>query len=145
MTLFVLLMDNGQLTEGICVSQVFTWLQICQIKNQIISITFSALSFLNENRWLMYTYFWHPPSFIHTRNTQARGPRILTDLVSTRFLARFVLFHFSSSVYIPARMFYFLEVSRKSKQPRLKIKTFEFSLGRARICRLSTHKQNSKN
>ena len=35
----------------------------------------------------------------------ARGPRILLDLVSTHFLARSDLFPFSSSVYIPARLY----------------------------------------
>ena len=51
---------------------------------------------------LMYTICCHPPSFLHPTNSQARGPRILQDLVNTRFLARFVLFCFLSSVYIPA-------------------------------------------
>ena len=35
----------------------------------------------------------------------ARGPRILLDLVSTHFLARLVMFHLLSSVYIPACLF----------------------------------------
>ena len=33
-----------------------------------------------------------------------RGSRISLDLVRTHFMARFVLFHFSTSVYIPARL-----------------------------------------
>ena len=96
-----------------------------------------SLSFLTENRWQMYTICRHPPVFIHPMKSQARGPRILLYLVCTRFLARFVLFHFSSSVYILARMFCFVEISTESEKLRIKIKTFEFSLGWA--CRARTY------
>ena len=38
-----------------------------------------------------------------------RGSRISLDLVRTHFMARFVLFHFLTSVYIPARSQFFVK------------------------------------
>ena len=46
-----------------------------------------------------------------------RGPRIWSGLGRTHFLARFVLFHFSSFVYILTRLH--LSQLRKCKQTKL--------------------------
>ena len=55
----------------------------------------------------VHTHFFKATSlfWLQQQWPVARGPRILLDLVSTHFLARSDLFPFSSSVYIPARLF----------------------------------------
>ena len=87
---------------------------------QIISNVFLSFSFFNRDRRQMYTIcrshlVLFPPSDDRCRSA-ARGPRILDDLVSTHFLARFVYFHFLSFVYISAHNSVLISVLRHPPQ-----------------------------
>ena len=87
--------------RGLNDSQVFMawksfWFQI---------FIYFSFSFSDRDR-LQYTLFDEATGLClpehQWRMSAIRGPRILLDLVCTHFFARFVLFHFSSSVYISA-------------------------------------------
>ena len=111
---FILTLCWWKITHEICVSdmfilnsQMFTARKICQIRNHFdfkysIFFVFSFFRLIPPARPMYIHNLLKPSGFFTQDALKLKRAPDLAWLVGTHFLARFVVFHFLRSVYIPA-------------------------------------------